>query len=92
MYICVCLCVCTCVHVCMLSCSVVSDFVTSWTVACQFPLYIVFSRQNYWSELLYPTSGDLPDPGTKPLSLLSPALAGGFFIIWPPRKPIYTYI
>ena len=86
----VCVYVCACVYAQLLS--RVRLFVTSWTVACQFPLSMVFSRQKYWSELPYPTSGDLPDPGTKPLSLLSPALAGGFFINWPPRKPIYTYI
>ena len=36
-----------------------------------------FPRQEYWSELLCPTPRDLPDPGSR--SLLSPALAGGFF-------------
>ena len=38
-----------------------------------------FSRQEYWSMLPFPTPGDLPDPGIKPTSLESPALAGGFF-------------
>ena len=38
-----------------------------------------FSRQEYWSGLSFPSSGDLPDPGIKPMSLTSPALAGGFF-------------
>ena len=38
-----------------------------------------FSRQEYWSGLPCPPPGDLPDPGTEPVSLLSPALAGGFF-------------
>ena len=38
-----------------------------------------FSRQEYWSGLLWPPPGDLPDPGIKPLSLMFPALAGGFF-------------
>ena len=38
-----------------------------------------FSRQEYWSELLCPPLGALPDPGIKSLSLTSPALAGGFF-------------
>ena len=36
-------------------------------------------RQEFWSELLNPPPEDLPDPGIKPLSLTSPALAGGFF-------------
>ena len=38
-----------------------------------------FSRQKYWSGLPFPFPGDLPDPGTKPVSLESPALAGRFF-------------
>ena len=38
-----------------------------------------FSRQEFWSGLLYPPPGDLPNPGTEPESLSSPALAGGFF-------------
>ena len=38
-----------------------------------------FSRQEYWSRLPFPFPGDLPDPGIKPTSLESPALAGGFF-------------
>ena len=40
-----------------------------------------FSRQEYWSELSCPPPGDLPDPGIKPASLVSPPLAGGFFTI-----------
>ena len=38
--------------------------VTPWTVACQAPLSIGFSRQEYWSGLAFPPPGDLPDPGT----------------------------
>ena len=37
------------------------------------------SWHEYWSELPFPSPGDLPDPGIKPLSLMSSALAGGFF-------------
>ena len=37
------------------------------------------SRQEYWSELPFPIPGDLPDPGIKLASLVSPALAGRFF-------------
>ena len=54
-----------------------SDF-TSWTVALQAPLSVEFSKQEYWSELPFPPPGDLPGPGIKPMSLLSPALTGGF--------------
>ena len=60
--------------------SVMSDcFVTPWTVALQVSLSRVFSRQEFWSRLLFPTPGDLPDSGIKTLFLSSPALAGGFF-------------
>ena len=56
-----------------------SDSATLWTVACQAPLSMGFSRQEYWSRLPCPPPGDLPDPGIEPMSLMSPALAGGFF-------------
>ena len=36
-----------------------------WTVACQAPLSVGFSRQEHWSGLLFPSPGDLPDPGTE---------------------------
>jgi len=51
----------------------------SWTIAHQAPLSMEFSRQEYWSRLPFPTPGDLLNPGIEPLSLASPALAGGFF-------------
>ena len=50
-----------------------------WTIACQVPLSMGFPRQEYWSGLPFPTPGDLPDPGIKPMFLMSPVLAGGFF-------------
>ena len=46
-----------------------------WTVAHQAPLSLGFSRQEYWSGLPCPPPGDLPDPGTEPMSLMYPALA-----------------
>ena len=52
---------------------------TPRTVARQAPLSMGFSRQEYWSGLLFPPPGNLPDPGIEPGSLRSPALAGGFF-------------
>ena len=61
----------------MLSCSVMSNSVALWTVVCQAPLSMQFSRQEYWSELPFPTPGHLLQPGVKPAS---PTLAGGFFI------------
>ena len=54
-------------------------FVTLWTAACQAPLSMGFSRQEYWSGLPCPPPADLPDPGIEPPSLRSRALAGGFF-------------
>ena len=49
------------------------------TVACQAPLSTGFSRQEYWGRLLCPSPGDLSNPGIEPTSLMSPALAIGFF-------------
>ena len=56
-----------------------------WTVACQDPLSMEFSRQEYWSELPFSTPGDFPHPGIKPVS---PALADRFFTTEPPGKPL----
>ena len=50
-----------------------------WTVACLAPLPLGFSRQDYWSGLPCPSPGDLPDPRIEYVSLMAPALAGGFF-------------
>ena len=67
---------------CMLShCSHVRLCVTLWTAARQAALSMGFSRQGYWSALPCPPLGDLLDPGIEPVSLTSPALAGGFFNI-----------
>ena len=44
-------------------------FATLWTVACQAPLSMGFSRQEYWSGLPFPPPGDLPDPETEPRPL-----------------------
>ena len=56
------------------SCSVLSDSATVWTIACQVPLSMEFCRQEYWSGLSCPPSGDLPNPGIEPGS---PALQAG---------------
>ena len=55
-------------------------FATPWALAYQAPPSMGFSRQEYWSGLLFPSPGDLPDPGIEPVSFMSPALASGFFI------------
>ena len=44
------------------------------------------SKQEYWSGLPFPPPGDLPNPGIKPMSPASPALAGGFFTTEPPGQ------
>ena len=56
---------------------------TPWTVAHQAPLAMGFSKQEYWRGLSFPPPGDLPDPGIEPTSLVSLALAGGFFFLFP---------
>ena len=63
----------------MCVCSVICLFVTPWTLAHQAPLSMEFSRKDYWSRLLFPTSGDHPNPGSESESLVSPVLAGRFF-------------
>ena len=60
---------------------------TLWTVSYQAPLSLEFSRQEYWSGLLFPPPGDHPDPAIEPLPLASPALAGGFFMTVSSGKP-----
>ena len=59
--------------------SVISDSAILWATACRAPLSMGFSRQEYWSRLPFPSPGDLPDPGLKPTSLVSPALSGKLF-------------
>ena len=60
---------------------------------CSLPgsLSMEFSKQEYWSGLPFPSPRDLPDPGIKPMSLASPALAGRFFASEPPGNPIYGH-
>ena len=58
------------------SCLTLCDPVDSTPEA---PLSIGFSRQEYWSGLLFPSPGGLPHSGIEPTSAVSPALAGGFF-------------
>ena len=83
------MCVCVCLHACVLSCSVVSDsfMKTPQTIACQVPLSRGFFREEYCSQLPFPSPGDLPDPGIELTSPSSPALAGGFCTTEPLGKP-----
>ena len=72
------------VHVCVLShFSCVQLLATLWTVACQTPLSMGISRQEYWSGLPCSPSRDLPDLGIELVPAGSPALAGGFFTTSP---------
>ena len=72
-----------CMGMCVLSCfRCVLLLVTLWTVACQAPLSLGFFRQKYWSGLPCTSPGDLLDSGIETTSLMSPALAGGFFTTW----------
>ena len=62
-------------------------FATPWTVAHQAPLSMGFSRQEYWSRLLFPSPGDLPNPGIKPRS---PTLQADSLLSELPEKPMNT--
>ena len=64
----------------------VRRFETLWTIACQAPLSIPFSRQEYWSGLPFPSPGDLPDPGIEPGS---PSLRADILPSEPPGKPVF---
>ena len=65
-------------------CSVASDPLRPYGL---YPSRVGFPRQEYWSGLLFPPPGDLPDPVMEPESPASPALAGGFFTTELPGKP-----
>ena len=71
------------VYVCVLYAQLCLSLMTLRTVARQAPLSMGFSRQEYWSGLSHPAPGDVPTPGIKPASLMSPALEGGFFTTAP---------
>ena len=63
-------------------------FETLWIIACQAPLYMRFSRQEYWSVLPCPSPEDLPDPGIEPRS---PVLQTDSLPTELPGKPQYIY-
>ena len=65
--------VCVCAQMCLTLCDPVYSSPPGSFLSMGFP------RQEYWSWLPLPLPGNLPDPGTEPTSLTSPALAGGFF-------------
>ena len=73
--------------------SPVQLFVTPWTVALQAPLSKEFSRQEYWSRLLFLLQVDFPDSGIEPMFPASLVLAGGFlhhYATWENQNYIST--
>ena len=69
----------------MKSLSCVQLIVTPWTVACQAPPFMGFSRQEYWSGLPFPSPGDLPNPGIQPGST---HIVGRRFTVWATREDL----
>ena len=63
-------------------------FVTLWTIACQAPLSLGFSKQGYWSGLPFPLPRDLPNPGIKPTSPTFPLLSGYISLLHNLRSPL----
>ena len=71
------------------SLSRVQLFTTPWTVACQAPPPMGFSRQEYWSGLPFPSPGDLSDPGIEPGS---PAMQVDSLPSEPPGNPSFLWV
>ena len=71
------------------NCLVMCDSVIPWTIACQAPLSMEFSKQEYWSGLPFPSPGNLLDPG---IETESPALQADSLPSEPLGKPsVYIY-
>ncbi|CAI9160342.1 unnamed protein product [Rangifer tarandus platyrhynchus] len=60
---------------------------TTWTASHQASRSMEFSRQEFWSGLLFPSAGNHSDPGIEPVPPVSPTLVGKFFITAPSGKP-----
>ena len=73
------------------TCTVVSDSVMLWTVACQALQSTGFSRQEYWSGIPFPSPGNLPNPGIKPVSPVSSAFQR-FFTHWTTWEVLWLFI
>ena len=76
----------------VLHCCHVQLFAAPWTVACQAPLSMEFSRQEYWNVLPFSIPGNAPYLGTEPTSLASPALASGFFTTSATLEAQWTFL
>ena len=96
-----CVCVCVCAHACACACALKCMHMHVCTQSCPTLCGLVdcsppgssvqgISRQEYWSGLPFPSPGDLPNPGIKPVSLVSPASADEFFTTEPLGKPCRT--
>ena len=71
---------CVCAQLCLILCD-------PKNCTPQAPLSMEFSRQEFWGGFLFPTPGDLPDPGIKPMSAASLGIGSRFFTTGPPGKP-----
>ena len=81
------------IEVCVLDAQSCPTLWGPWTVICQAPLSMGFSRQEYWSGLSFPPPRDLPSSGIKPTSPVSPALQADSLPTERSRKPIsYSYL
>ena len=77
--------------VCMCECSR-SVMSNSWIVICQAPLFMEFSRLEYWNGLPFPTPGYLLEPEMEPASVLSPALQAYSLLLTQPEKPLEVMV
>ena len=75
------------VCVCTQSLGHVRLFATPWAAAQEAPVSMEVSRQEYWSGLLFPPPGDLPNPGTESVSPASPESTGRFFFFFTTEPP-----
>ena len=75
------------IEVCVLDAQSCPTLWGPWTVSCQAPLSMGFSRQEYWSGLSFPPPRDLPSSGIKPTSPVSPALQADSLPTEPWGKP-----
>ena len=76
-------------NVCVQLLSHIWPFATPWTIACQAPLSMEFSREEYWSGLPFPSPGALPDPGIEQHLLCLLHWQADSLLLAPPGKPVF---